>query len=224
MVLVAADDGDHRRSQALHDVARMTARQAEATVWPAFGAPQEIVATIESISGPRVLLPTFLVGGDPASADVCAQLAPPLRGDVLANDPLGPTPALVADLAHRLTEAGWRHNDGVVLVADGARNGQARREVAQAARMLGQRLDTPVHIAHARRGVSSARTAVHRLRRSGYRRIALAPWQLVSAGTQADTELAAAGADVVAAPLWPSERVVETLLAQHRLARARLAV
>ncbi|MDS1272177.1 cobalamin biosynthesis protein CbiX [Lipingzhangella sp. LS1_29] len=223
LVLVAADRGDAGRRQALDELARATERCAEAAVHRAFGSLAEVLATVESVSGPRVLIPVFLAGGDQASARMCAQLPPTLSGNVIANDPLGVSPALIAHLAVRVREAGWEPGDGVVLLADAAGGAQQRRQVAVAAQMLRRHVDTPVHLAHARRGVSSARTAVHRLRRSGYRRVVLAPWRLVPGPEREERELRSAGADAVAAPLWPAQRVVDTVLAQHRMACARLA-
>jgi hypothetical protein len=87
--------------------------------------------------------------------------------------------------------------------------------------MLSRRLQTPVQIGYLREWAPSVTDAVARLRRNGHERVAVAAWQLVDGAELA--ELQDSGATTVTAPLGPSPVVVETLLAQHRAATARLA-
>lgn len=224
MVLVAADSADRERVTALRELAEAAARRGEAPVVPAFGTVQEVHDVIAPIDGPVVTIPAFLAGGDAASAAVYGELDLSDRFDAFVTDPLGASPTVVANLARRLAEAGWRRGDGVVLAADRAADMAERRQIAAAARMLSRRVQTPVQIGYHSTWGPSVADAASRLRRNGHDRVAVATWRLLPGAEEAHLDdLNETGASSVSAPLWPAPFIVDTLLFQHRLATARLA-
>ncbi|WP_028646837.1 sirohydrochlorin chelatase [Nocardiopsis sp. CNT312] len=221
MVLVADDSRDAHRRDALCGLAEAVAERGEAPVAPAFGSPDEVASAIASVQGPKVVVPAYVAGGDVASANLLSRLDLSSMGDACRTTPLGAVPSIVADLAGRLTESGWSTDDGVVLAADGTTGSDERQVVTDVARMLSRRLGAPVQVGYLRTWAPSVFDAVDRLRRDGRERVAVAAWRLVDGP---DFDLLR-GLDVTAltAPLWPSELVVDTLLAQHRAAKGRLA-
>ncbi|CAM3684344.1 sirohydrochlorin chelatase [Nocardiopsis rhodophaea] len=224
MVLVADDSRDTHRRDALCDLAEAVADRGEAPVVPAFGSGPEVSETVRALDGPIVVVPAFLAGGDHASAEMFAELATlnlADRVDACPTAPLGAVPSIVADLANRLMETGWTRRDGVVLAADGGSAQEERHEVADVARMLSRRLGAPVQVGYTNGWAPSVPDAVERLRRNGHGRVSIATWRLVEG---ADCDRLRRLDDVsLTAPLWPSSLVVDTLLAQHRAAKARLA-
>ncbi|MEY9215412.1 cobalamin biosynthesis protein CbiX [Thermobifida halotolerans] len=224
MVLVADGTRDTRRKEALHDLAEAVADRREAPVQAAFGSPTELRAAVESIEGPLVVVPAFLAGSDAASTELLAGLDLDSRFDACATAPLGAVPSIVAQLVTRLHAEGWRPGDGVVLAADGGPElpgNSERRQVIDVARMLSRRVQTPVQVGYLHAWAPSVSDAVARLRRNGHDRVAVATWQLVDG---ADLHrLREIGATAVTAPFGPSPVVIDTLLAQHRAATARLA-
>lgn len=224
MVLVADGTRDAQRRDALRGLADAVADRGEAPVRAAFGPPAELRATVESVAGPLVVVPAFLAGSDAASTDLLAGLDLDNRFDACATAPLGAVPSIVATLAARLRAAGWRPGDGVVLAADGGLDhvgSDERRQVMDVARMLSRRVQTPVQVGYLNAWAPSVSDAVARLRRNGRGRVAVATWQLVD-GADVD-RLRDIGATAVTAPFGPSAVVIDTLLAQHRAATARLA-
>ncbi|WP_285761907.1 sirohydrochlorin chelatase [Nocardiopsis ansamitocini] len=221
MVLVADGSRDAHRKEALRDLADAVAERGEAPVLTAFGTRAELQATVEAVDGPLVAVPAFLAGGDMASAQLFAELNIADRFDACATAPLGAVPSIVAKLVGRLRAAGWRSGDGVVLAADAGPGNDDRRQVTDVARMLSRRVQAPVQIGYLNAWAPSVSDAVDRLRRNGHQRVAVATWQLVE-GADLD-RLRDIGATSVTAPLGPSPVVIDTLLAQHRAAKARLA-
>lgn len=220
MVLVADDSRDTHRRDALWGLAEAVASRGEVPVTPAFGSPDDVAATVHSVRGPKVVVPAFVAGGDVASAHLLSRLDLGRMRDSCQTPPLGAVPSIVADLAGRLTDSGWGSSDGVVLAADGTTGTEERQVVMDVARMLSRRLDSPVQVGYLRTWAPSVLDAVDRLRRHGQDNVAVAAWRLVDGP---DFDLLR-GLDVTAItePLWPSELVVDTLLAQHRAARGRL--
>ncbi|MBB6170259.1 sirohydrochlorin ferrochelatase [Nocardiopsis mwathae] len=221
MVLVADDSRDTHRRDALCDLAEAVADRGEAPVVPAFGSGPEVSEAVRAVDGPIVVVPAFLAGGDHASAEMFAELNLDDRVDACPTAPLGAVPSIVADLAHRLLRAGWTRSDGVVLAADGGSAQEERSEVADVARMLSRRLAAPVQVGYTNGWAPSVPDAVQRLRRNGHDRVSIATWRLVE-GADYDRLRCLDGVSLTA-PLWPSSLVVDTLLAQHRAAKARLA-
>ncbi|GAA1453807.1 CbiX/SirB N-terminal domain-containing protein [Nocardiopsis tropica] len=220
MVLVADDSRDAHRREALCGLAEAVAERGEAPVVPAFGSPAEVTAAIRAVRGPKVVVPAFVAGGDVASAQLLSRLDLGRLGNAWHTPPLGAVPSIVADLAGRLVDSGRRPGDGVVLAADGTTGTEERQVVMDVARMLSRRLGSPVQVGYLRTWAPSVFDAVDRLRRDGRDNVAVAAWRLVDGP---DFELLR-GLDVTAltTPLWPSELVVDTLLAQHRAAKGRL--
>ncbi|QUX28335.1 cobalamin biosynthesis protein CbiX [Nocardiopsis akebiae] len=221
MVLVADDSRDTHRRDALWGLAEAVASRGEVPVTPAFGSPDDVAATVHSVRGPKVVVPAFVAGGDVASAHMLTRLGLGRTSDACQTPPLGAVPSIVADLAGRLADSGWGSSDGVVLAADGTTGTEERQVVMDVARMLSRRLDSPVQVGYLRTWAPSVVDAVDRLRRHGQDNVAVAAWRLVDGP---DFDLLR-GLDVTAItePLWPSELVVDTLLAQHRAVRGRLA-
>ncbi|WP_017593529.1 sirohydrochlorin chelatase [Nocardiopsis potens] len=219
MVLVADDKQDARRGESLRELADAVAARREAPVVSAFGSAAEVQAVLDLVDGPKVLTPAYVAGGDVASAELFSGLRSDDRAGVCATDPLGAVPSIVADLAGRLADKGWAPGDGVVLAADGGTGQAERQAVADVARMLSRRLDSPVQVGYLNSWAPTVADAVDRVRRGG-RRVAIGTWRLVEDGDHERLrELGAA----VTAPLWPADIVVDTLLARHRAAKARLA-
>ncbi|WP_306365955.1 sirohydrochlorin chelatase [Nocardiopsis sp. CC223A] len=220
MVLVADDSRDAQRREALCGLAEAVAGRGEAPVTAAFGSPDEVAAALRSVRGPKVVVPAFVAGGDVASAHLLSRLDLGGMPDACHTPPLGAVPSIVADLAARLSDSGWGSGDGVVLAADGTTGTEERQVVMDVARMLSRRLGSPVQVGYLRTWAPSVFDAVDRLRRDGHENVAVAAWRLVDGP---DFDLLR-GLDVTAitAPLWPSELVVDTLLAQHRAAKGRL--
>ncbi|WP_159943134.1 MULTISPECIES: sirohydrochlorin chelatase [unclassified Nocardiopsis] len=221
MVLVADDSRDAQRREALCGLAEAVASRGEVPVAPAFGSPADVTAAIRSVGGPKVVVPAFVAGGDVASAQLLSRIGLGDLENSCHTEPLGAVPSIVADLATRLTDAGWKPSDGVVLAADGTTATGERQAVTDVARMLSRRLGSPVQVGYLRTWAPSVFDAVDRLRRHGHDKVAVAAWRLVDGP---DFELLR-GLDVTAitAPLWPSDLVVDTLLAQHRAVKGRLA-
>ncbi|MDA8371254.1 MAG: cobalamin biosynthesis protein CbiX [Nocardiopsaceae bacterium] len=221
MVLVADDSQDTHRREALRGLADAVADRGEAPVVPAFGSGAEVKAAMGEVEGPMVVVPAFVAGGDLASARLFAGLNLDMRTDACPTAPLGAVPSIVTDLAGRLQDEGWVRGDGVVLAADGSTDQEERQVVTDVARMLSRRLQSPVQVGYLSTWAPTVADAMERLRRNGLRRISIAAWRLVDG---ADYErLRDLGGRSLTAPLWPSDIVVDTLLAQHRAAKARLA-
>ncbi|MUL40025.1 cobalamin biosynthesis protein CbiX [Streptomonospora sp. PA3] len=221
MVLVADDSQDTDRKEALRGLADAVAQRGEAPVVPAFGSGGEVSRAVHGVEGPMVLVPAFVAGGDLASSRVFSGLDLEGRLDACPTAPLGAVPSIVADLAGRLTDSGWVSGDGVVLAADGSTDQEERQVVTDVARMLSRRLGSAVQVGYLNSWAPSVGDAVERLQRNGSDRVAVAAWRLVEGRDY--ERLHETGAASVTAPLWPSDIVVDSLLAQHRAAKARLA-
>ncbi|MEU2941533.1 sirohydrochlorin chelatase [Nocardiopsis alba] len=221
MVLVADDSRDAHRREALHGLAEAVAERGEAPVEAAFGSPDEVGAAIRAVPGPKVVVPAFVAGGDVASAHLLSRLGLGGLENSCQTSPLGAVPSIVADLAARLFEVAGDHDDGVILAADGTTGAEERQVVMDVARMLSRRLSSPVQVGYLRTWAPSVSDAVDRLRRSGHERVSVAAWRLVD-GPDFDL-LRGFDVTTITEPLWPSDLVVDTLLAQHRAAKGRLS-
>jgi sirohydrochlorin ferrochelatase len=171
-------------------------------------------------------VPAFLAAGYHVRADVPEQLRATGRSDVVLADAFGPDPVLVAAAAERLTEAGARPDDAVVLAVAASSDPHAKADGARAARRLGRLLGRPVTLApivlgaHQRRpGVADV---VTRLRSEGASRVAVASWLLAPGLFQRNLERC--GADVVAAPLSDHEAVLDVLESRYWSAQGSLSL
>jgi len=173
-----------------------------------------------TLTEPFVVVPLLLGAAYHSRVDIPAALAP---AGALATqaDVLGPDPLLVAALEQRLASAGVEPGDGdtaVVLAAAGSTEASsldAVREVAAVWRDAGWWAVEPAFASAAEPTVEAAVAA---LRGRGAPRVAVATY-LLFPGLFAD-KLAAAGADVVSAPLADAPEVVELVLARYDAAAA----
>jgi sirohydrochlorin ferrochelatase len=170
---------------------------------------------LTEIGGPTVAVPAFLAAGYHVRADVPEQLRATGRGDVVLADTFGPDPVLVAAAAERLTEAGARPDDTVVLAVAASSDPHAQADGARAARRLGRLLGRPVTLAPIVLGDQpGVAEVVARLRADGARRVAVASWLLAPGLFQRNLERC--GADVVGAPLSDHEAVLDVLTSRYQ--------
>ncbi|MCW2613247.1 MAG: metal binding protein [Frankiales bacterium] len=130
-----------------------------------------------------VVLPLLLTPASHSKTDVAASVQagrmdhPRMR--LRYGRPLGPHPVLVDVLARRLTEAGVRADDPVVLVAGGALDPDANAAVASTARLLFEGRSWPsVDLAFASTARPSVTSALERLRAQGATRVSIARYFL----------------------------------------------
>jgi sirohydrochlorin ferrochelatase len=169
---------------------------------------------VAELGGRCVAVPMFLAAGYHVRTDVPAQLAA-FPGVVLAET-FGPDPLLVAAAAERLTAAGARPGDAVVLAVAGSSDPHARADGAAAAHRLGRLLGRPVTLATIAAGGPRVPDAVAALRRDGAERVAVASWLLAPGLFQATLD--DSGADVVARPIAEHDAVVELVARRYRVA------
>lgn len=169
-----------------------------------------LAEVLAELAGPAIVLPLLLSTGYHATTDVAG--AARAWPDTAVGAVLGPHPLLAAALVDRLAEAGWRCGDAVLLAAAGSADPAAAAATGAQADLLAERLDAPVIVGYAGGGVPAAAAAVRALRSAGAGRVALATY-LLAPGYFAG-RLAAAGADLVSAPLGTHDAVVRLVL--HR--------
>ncbi|MEU4406930.1 sirohydrochlorin chelatase [Streptosporangium sp. NPDC023963] len=173
---------------------------------------------LPGLPGPVVVVPLLLAGGYHVHIDLPSVVAA-ARPDAVLAAPLGPHPLLTAVLARRLSAAGLRGADSVVLGAAGSSDPAALADVRAAARLLSVRLSRPVTAAFAATGTPSVAEALERLRSGPAPRIALASYLLAPGFFQ--DRLEASGADLVSAPLGVDADLAALVWA--RFDQARLA-
>lgn len=168
---------------------------------------REVVA---EVPGPVTVVPTFLSCGYHVLADVPREVAATGRDDVRISAALGPHPLLVAAMGERLCAAGWHRGDAVVLAAAGSLDQRAVADVRAAACQLSGEVGRRVRVGFIATGAPRVPALVAGLRAAGESRVAVASWLL--APGLFHRRLAAAGADVVAAPLGAHPRVIDRLV------------
>lgn len=208
------------------DRGRAVARELAAAVADRGGVPVRLgfadvaepsVARVAAeISGPIVVVPAFLAAGYHVRVDIPAQLAEAGRADAAVTPPIGSDPRVAATLARRLTQAGWRRGDAVVLAAAGSSDAGALAEVDAAAARLAERIGTRVRVGYVTTARPTVAEAVAQARAAGASRVVVATW-LLAPGLFHDW-LADAGADALAAPLCPDPGVADAVLARFRAA------
>lgn len=180
--------------------------------------------TVADLPGAAVV-PAFLAAGYHVRTDLPARLAAagadPDRYPVTASlgtARAGPDPdPFVLDAARsRLTEAGHRTGDAVVLAAAGSSDPRAVAQLRRAAQALGAAAGGLVRVGFAATGAPEISALVAALHRAGHRRVAVASWLLAPGVFQ--ERLHASGAEVVAEPLGVHDRIVDAVL--HRYHRA----
>jgi len=164
---------------------------------------------VANAPGPVTVVPAFLSSGYHVRVDVPREVAATRRDDVTISPALGPHPLLVAAMAQRLHEAGWRRGDAVVLAAAGSSDPRAVADVRAAARLLSGHVGRRVRVGFVATGAPRVAPLVAGLRAAGESRVAVASW-LIAPGLFS-RRIDTAQADVVAAPLTAHPRVVDRL-------------
>ncbi|WP_459804720.1 sirohydrochlorin chelatase [Herbidospora sp. RD11066] len=170
---------------------------------------------LSEVAGPVVVVPLLLAGGYHVHIDLPEVIAR-VRPDALVAGPLGPHPLLTSVLVRRLSAAGLRSGDAVILGAAGSSDGAALAAVRAAARLLSVRLSRPVTAAFASCGEPGIAEALDRVRRGPAPRAVVASYLL--APGLFHTRLADSGADVVSAPLGVDDDLAN--LVWHRFDEA----
>lgn len=213
MTLVIAAHGtrDPAGARVVQEIAeRVRALLGEVPVVIAFADVREPdVATVVRSVESAVVVPAFLASGYHVRVDIPRQVG----GRAVITPPLGPAPELVAAAHDRLTAAGWRPGDTVVLAAAGSSDPRALADVRRAADLLGDLVGGPVRIGYA----ATASPRIADVVRSAPGRVAVASWLL--APGLFHRAVARCGAPVVAAPIGPHPRLAE--LVAWRYAEAR---
>ena len=171
-----------------------------------------------------VLLPLLLTPASHSKTDVAASVQagraahPGLR--LRYGRPLGPHPVLVEGLALRLTEAGARDEDPVLLVAGGAIDPDANAQVAATARLLFEGRPWPsVDIAFASTARPTVPEALERLRAQGAVRVSIARYFLGPGYLPRLVERQSGVVDgveaVVSAPLGATDAISGLLLERY---------
>lgn len=167
--------------------------------------------------------------GGPAAGGVAAVVAPLLlstgvhvRHDIgaavagrpaVAAEPLGPDDRLAGVLVDRLVEAGATAADAVVLAAAGSRDPAAVVAVGAVLDALRARWPGPVTVGYGAAARPDVATAVADARAAGARRVVVASYLLAPGHFHG--ALAAAGADVVTAPLAPHPDLARIVLDRY---------
>jgi sirohydrochlorin ferrochelatase len=184
-------------------------------------SPPSLPAVLAALDGPAVVVPLLLTAAYHSTVDVPAQLRAAGRAVVQA-DVLGPHPLLRSALERRLREAGVTVGDpgtAVVLAAAGSTEPSATATVEAEGRAWAAEGWWGVRPAFVSAARPTPAEAVAALRGAGAPRVAVASY-LLSPGRFAD-QLAAAGADVVSAPLGDAPEVAAVALERYDAARRR---
>lgn len=167
---------------------------------------------LAELGGRAVVVPMFLASGYHVRVDV-PEAVRSTGGDAVVTPALGPDDAVVASVADRLRAAGPLPN-AVVLAAAGSSDVDALAEVEIAAGKLATLLDRHVTPGYVTTAVPSVDEAVLAAREAGYARVGIASYLLAPGLFQ--RRLADAGADLVAEPIGPHDRVVNLVAARYR--------
>jgi sirohydrochlorin ferrochelatase len=178
----------------------------------------DVVAGLAAEGRPAVVVPLLLSGGYHVHVDVAEAVAG--AAGAVAARPLGPDPRLVEVLADRLLQAGADPRDpltAVVLAAAGSSDPRSVADVRHTADRLQRSWAGPVTTGYGSAAQPPVAEAVAAARRAGAERVVVAAY-LLAPGHFAG-RLAAAGADVMTAPLLPDPRIAAILLDRYDAAR-----
>lgn len=217
LVLVAHGTRDPAGAVAIEEIAAaVRARLVDVPVEVAYADVRQpdVTSVLRGLSGPAVVVPAFLAAGYHVRVDVPQQIEASGRTDVVVTESLGT--ALVPVVHERLEEAGWRPGDAVVLAAAGSSDPRALADVRVVASMLAARTGSAVPVGYIATASPTVAEVVADVKAAG-RRVAVASWLL--APGLFHQRLAAAGADVVSAPIGAQPRVVEAVLLRYYEAR-----
>jgi len=166
-----------------------------------------------------VVVPLLLSTGFHTRVDIARAVAA-APGPAVAAPALGPHPLLADLLAARLDAAGFgAPGDAVVLAAAGSSDPAAAVDVAGMAALLAGAIAVPVTVGFAAGAGTRIAAAVAEARRFGAKRVFAASYVLAP-GHFADV-IAAAGADVVTAPLAPDDAVAAVVVERYLAATAQ---
>ena len=173
----------------------------------------DVVAhALENDASAAVVVPLLLSIGFHVQVDIARAVDQP---GATAASPLGPDPRLVDILVDRLETVGLAADDAVVLAAAGSTDPAAALAVESVAAGLADRMPQPVTIGYGAgaepRVAAAVETARADLPPGG--RVVVASY-LLAPGYFYDRVLEA-GADAVAAPLAPDDRLVEIVLDRY---------
>jgi sirohydrochlorin ferrochelatase len=188
-----------------------------------------------SLTAPAVVVPLLLGHGYHIAHDVAGMAAAHSRAETYNNHAqtwqgnpglpcapaLGPDPLLIEALADRLAQAEYDVSSDrfgpVVLAAAGSSDRRSHADAEATARLLAARLGRPVVPAYNTAARSSVRETVAGLRRAGHRRVGVATYLLWPGRFAA--EVAACGADFVAAPIGVHPALAQLVLDRYDAAR-----
>jgi sirohydrochlorin ferrochelatase len=218
LILAAHGSQGPRGRAALAGLVNATRREAQdLDIVDAFVDVQRpsVDEVVEETAGPRAIVPLMLAYDRPVSVDIVR--ASHLDPSVSVTAPLGPDWVLAEIGVRRLFEAGARSTDTIVLAADATTDQRALGDISKAARLLSAVWGGRVHIGTLGGEDTPLADAVDVARAYG-RRVVVSTY-LLTPGTAHDA-IAAAGADVVTAPLLdggpPDGRLVSLVLARAR--------
>lgn len=231
LILTAHGSADPRSSAVTHAVADEVRRlRAGLDVRVAFceKSTPNLRDVLADLDRPAVLAPLLLASAYHARVDIPAMVAESAagrRGYVAQADTLGEDHRLIGVLHQRLIDVGVQpeHPDtGVLVVAVGSSHDAANARTATLASALSERSGWPhVQVAYATAQPSLA-DGIAELRRSGARRIALAPWFIAPGRITDRVADVAAELDVaMAEPLGAHPLLAETVLDRFDQAVAR---
>lgn len=230
LVLTAHGSADPRSAVVTHAVAKQIRLQRPALdVRVAFceqNSPN-LRDVLRAQSAPAVVTPLLLASAYHARVDIPAMIAD-ADADVLQADTLGEDPRLVSVLRERLAEIGVSAHTrevGVLVVAVGSSRPQANARTATLAEALQDGTAwAGTQVAYATGPHPSVRDGIAMLRRSGARRVVLAPW-FIAPGRITDrvAEIAEPEGLMMAAPLGAHPLVAATVLDRFDAAVARRA-
>jgi len=181
----------------------------------------EVVASAIAPHARIVVVPLLLGAGYHVEVDIAASVAP-FPGQAIGTAPVGPDPLLAEILLARLTDAGARPGDAVIVAAVGSSRAAGIAGVEQSRDDLAARWPGPVTIGYGAAGKPTVVEAVAAARAAGAARVAVAPYMLGPGLFH--TRLARAGADLVAAPLGADLRIVDLITARFAEGLATLGV
>lgn len=190
-----------------------------------------VASVVTADDGDAVVVPLLLSGGYHVEVDIAEAVAAHdgPAGRAVATPPLGPDHRLVDLLAHRLTEAGVRPHDAVVVAAAGSSRSGAARDVEAVAAGLRERHPGPVTVGYGAKAQPSVADAVASARAAlaegaqpdddaPSRRVMVAAY-LLAPGYFYD-RLLETGADLVTEPLGADPRLTAIVLDRYDSAAA----
>ncbi|MCP1415140.1 sirohydrochlorin ferrochelatase [Paenarthrobacter sp. A20] len=178
----------------------------------------ELSGVVENMPGgtAAVVVPLLLSTGFHVKVDVPKAIKS--RPEVVAARPLGPDARLAELLATHLRAAGLTEDDGVLLAAAGSSLPDGSVDSEEQARLLAELLPNKVRVAYGASAQPTVPDGVASLRAElasdgGTGRVFISSY-LLATGYFHD-QLAKAGADIVTAPLLPSQVLAEIALERY---------